>query len=405
VAVETLEILAAYQADAEDPERDAEPGKILHELRVGEMARTGEVPHRPYYGTVDATPLWLVLLGATHDWTGDRGLVDRLWPNALRALDWIDRYGDRDGDGFVEYERRTERGLLNQGWKDSSDGIRDRHGQQAVPPIALVEVQGYVFDAKRRIARLARMRGDEEMAIRLEAEAEALRRRFEDAFWVEDRGFYALALDGAKRPADAIGSNPGHCLWSGIVAPERASRVVERLLGPDLFSGWGVRTYAAGQPGYNPIGYHTGTVWPHDVSLIAAGLKRYGHHEAANRLVGRVFEAAQHFPDFRLPELFCGFDREVSPFPVPYPVACSPQAWAAAAPFLFLETMLGLHPHADRGELELVRPYLPDWLTRVNVSGLRVGEGSADLLVHRWRGGTSTEVLRKSPGLQVTIRI
>ena len=405
VAVETLDVLAALQAAEEDPDRDAEPGKILHELRTGEMARTGELPFRPYYGSVDATPLWLILLAATYDWTGDRALVDRLWPNALRALDWIDNWGDRDGDGFVEYERRTPSGLVNQGWKDSSDGIRDRQGRLARAPIALAEVQGYVFDAKIRIAALARMRGDEPLASRLEADAELLRQRFEAAFWSDDLACYAMALDGEKRQADAMGSNAGHCLWSGIASPEHANRVVDRLMAPDMFSGWGIRTYAAGQAGYNPIGYHTGTVWPHDVSLIAAGFKRYGRHEEANRLVGRIFEAAQHFADFRLPELFCGFDRDHSPLPVPYPVACAPQAWAAGSTFLFLETMLGLRPHADKRELELERPELPEWLQKVTVSNLRVGDGTIDLLFHRWRGGTSAEVLRKSRDLAVTIRM
>ncbi|HEX5828857.1 MAG TPA: glycogen debranching N-terminal domain-containing protein [Candidatus Limnocylindrales bacterium] len=405
LAIDTLETLAALQGDADDPERDMEPGKILHELRTGEMARNGETPHTPYYGTADATPLWLILLGATYDWTGDRAVVDRLWPNALRALEWIDAYGDRDGDGFVEYERRSDRGLLNQGWKDSSDGIRDRHGRLAHTPIALAEVQGYVFDAKRRMAALARLRGDAELAGRLEGDAEALRRRFEDAFWSDEQGMYAMALDGSKARMDAIGSNAGHCLWSGLVAPERAARVVQRLMAPDMFSGWGVRTYAAGQVGYNPIGYHTGTVWPHDVSLIAAGFKRYGFHDEANLLCGRIFEASQHFPEFRLPELFCGFDRDVSPVPVPYPVACSPQAWAAGSVFLFLETMLGLRPHAAARELELARPELPAWLTKVTVRNLRVGDGDVDLLFHRWRGGTSAEVIRKSQDLSVTIRM
>ncbi len=405
LAIETLEVLARLQATEDDPSRDAEPGKIPHELRTGEMARAGETPHRPYYGTVDATPLWLVLLGATWDWTGDRALIDRLWPNALRALEWIDKYGDRDGDGFVEYERRTPQGLLNQGWKDSHDGIRDRQGRLPSTPIALVEVQGYVYDAKRRMAALARVRGEGELAHRLDQEAETLRRRFEAAFWSEDQRFYAMALDGEKRQADAIGSNPGHCLWSGIVSPERAKAVVDRLMAPDMFSGWGLRTYARGQPGYNPIGYHTGTVWPHDVSLIANGCKRYGFHDEANLLVGRIFQASQHFADFRLPELFCGFDRDSTMVPVPYPVACSPQAWAAGSLFLFVETMLGLRPHAHRRELELHRPELPDWLAKVTVTGLRVGGDTTDLLFHRWRGGTSAEVLRKTPDLDVTIRM
>src|SRR4051794_29577637 len=272
LAIDTLDVLAARQATEVDDERDAEPGKILHELRTGEMAATHELPFRPYYGSVDSTPLWLILLGATYDWTGDRGLVDRLWPNALAALEWIDKWGDRDGDGFVEYGRRSPNGLLNQGWKDSHDAIRDREGRQVELPIALAEVQGYVYDAKTRLARLARLREDTKLAERLEADASALRERFEAAFWLEDRGFYAMALDGEKRQADAIGSNAGQCLWTGIVSPERAQRVIARLSEPDMYSGWGIRTYAAGQVGYNPIGYHTGSVWPHDVSLIAAGV-------------------------------------------------------------------------------------------------------------------------------------
>jgi glycogen debranching enzyme len=404
-AVETLVVLADHQATEDDPWRDAEPGKILHELRSGEMARTGELPHTPYYGSVDSTPLWLILLGATYDWTGDRELVERLWPNALAALEWIDRYGDRDSDGFVEYERRSERGLLNQGWKDSSDAIRDRMGAQADPPVALAEVQGYVFDAKRRMAALARMRGDDALATRLDAEADALAERFDAAFWMEDRRYYAMALDRDKRQCDAIASNPGQCLWSGIVAQARARDVVEHLTRPAMFSGWGIRTFAADQPGYNPIGYHTGTVWPHDTSLIAAGFKRYGFDDASNRLVSQMMQAAQSFADYRLPELFCGFDRSDAASPVPYPVACSPQAWAAGASFLFLQTMLGLRAHADRGELELLHPHLPEWLNSVRLERVRVGTASVDLLFHRWRGTTSAEVLRKVGDVAVTIRL
>jgi glycogen debranching enzyme len=405
IAVEILEVLAAYQATEDDPRRDAEPGKILHELRTGEMARSGELPHTPYYGSVDSTPLWLILFGATFDWTGDRQMVDRLWPNAVAAMRWIDEYGDRDRDGFVEYERRSDRGLLNQGWKDSSDAIRDRDGKEAAPPIALAEVQGYVYDAKRRMARLAAVRGETDLAIRLDAEADQLATRFEQAFWMEDRRYYAIALDRDKRQADAIASNAGQCLWTGIVTPDRARDVMDRILRPEMFSGWGVRTLASGQPGYNPIGYHTGTVWPHDTSLIAAGFKRYGFDDATNRLVGQMMEAAQGFPDYRLPELFCGFDRTDAHTPVPYPVACSPQAWAAGSSFLFLETMLGLRAHADRHELELLHPHLPEWLGKVTLTDLRVGDASVDLLFHRWRGTTSAEVLRKVGEVAVTIRL
>jgi glycogen debranching enzyme len=405
IALETLAVLAAYQATEVDDWRDAEPGKILHELRVGEMAGAGELPHTPYYGSVDSTPLWLIVFGAAFDWTGDRAFLDRYWPNALAALDWIDRYGDRDGDGLVEYERRSARGLLNQGWKDSGDAIRDRTGRGPTMPVALAEVQGYVYDAKRRMAGLATVRGETDLAQRLLAESEALRERFEEQFWVEDQRYYAMALDGEKRHLDAIGSNAGQCLWSGIASPARARDVADRLMGPALFSGWGIRTYAEGQPGYNPIGYHTGSVWPHDTSLIAAGLKRYGFDDESNRLVGRVFQAAQQFDEYRLPELFCGFDRDDSPQPVPYPVACSPQAWAAGASFLFVETMLGLKAHAAAGELELRHPTLPDWIGKVTLTNLRVGEASVDLLFHRWRGTTSAEVLRKVGDLSVTIRL
>jgi glycogen debranching enzyme len=405
LAAETLQVLADRQATELDPEHDAEPGKILHELRFGEMARSRELPFTPYYGSVDSTPLWLILLGATFDWTGDRDLVNRLWPNALAALEWIDRYGDRDGDGFVEYGRRAQRGLYNQGWKDSADAVRYSDGREAVPPIALAEVQGYVFEAKHRMAALATMRDEHELAHRLRTDAEALRERFEAAFWMPDAGYYAMALDSDKGQATAIASNPGHCLWSGIVSRERARQVADRLLEPSLFSGWGVRSLASGQPGYNPIGYHTGSVWPHDTAIVASGLKRYGFHDDANLLTGSVFEAAQRFPDYRLPELFCGFPRETSPMPVPYPVACSPQAWAAGASFLVLQTMLGIRAHADRRELELQRPHLPNWLAKVTITNLRVGDAAVDLLFHRWRGTTSAELLRKDGDISVTIRL
>ena len=403
LAVDTLEVLSARQATADDPAADAEPGKILHEYRTGEMARSGELPYAAYYGSVDATPLWLILLGETFDWTGDEALVERLWPTALAALGWIDQA--TGPDGFVTYLRRAKGGLLNQGWKDSIDAIRDRAGRRIDPPIALAEVQGYVHDAKRRMARLAERRGDRVLAERLIQEADELKARFEAAFWSDALDGYAMALGAGGAVADAHASNVGQALWGGIVAADRARSVVEQMTGEGMDSGWGVRTYAAGQPGYNPLGYHTGSIWPHDNALIAAGFKRYGFDVEAGALAGRIFEAAQQFPDFRLPELFCGFDRGDVPVPVPYPVACSPQAWSAAAPLLLVRTMLGMRADAAAGRLELVRPHLPLWLTKLTVTNLRLGDASVDLLFHRWRGATSAEVLRKSGRLEVTIRV
>jgi glycogen debranching enzyme len=404
-ALATLEVLARLQATKDDPWHDAEPGKILHEMRTGEMARAGETPHDAYYGSIDSTPLWLILLGEAHAWTGDDALLDRLWPNALAALAWIDDSGDLNGDGFVEYRRRSKLGLLNQGWKDSGDAIRHTDGQPAIGPIALAEVQGYVYAAKRAMARLARHRGEMELAARLDTAADVLRDRFDEAFWMPKAGFYAMALDGEKRQVGSIGSNAGQALWTGIVPAERAARVAARLLEPDMFSGWGVRTFASGQPGYNPVGYHTGSIWPHDNALIAAGLKASGATDGANLLAGRLIEAAQWFPDLRLPELFCGFPRDEVGAPVAYPVACSPQAWAAAAPFYLLHTMLGLRADATANRLELIRPTLPDWLGRITIKGLPVGGCTVDLLVHRWRGRTSAELLARSGDIDVIIHV
>ena len=361
VAVETLEVLASLQAADEDPERDAEPGKILHELRTGEMARTGELPFRPYYGSVDATPLWLILFAATYDWTGDRGLVDRLWPNALRALDWIDHYGDRDGDGFVEYERRTPRGLVNQGWKDSQrrhprparDGSR-RPRSRSPRSRATCSTRRRGWPGSRGCAARRTWRAASRRTPRPCAAGSRT------SFWSEEQAFYVMALDGEKRQADAIASNAGPLPVVGdrLARPRPArgrppdgARHVQRLGDPDVRLAASRATTRSATTRARS-GRTT-------CRLIAAGFKRYGRHEEANRLVGRIFEAAQHFADFRLPELFCGFDRDHSPVPVPYPVACSPQAWAAGSLFLFLETMLGLRPHADRRELELERPELP----------------------------------------------
>jgi glycogen debranching enzyme len=384
LAQTTLRVLARYQAEELDDFRDAEPGKILHEIRFGELTHFDERPHSPYYGTADATPLFLVLLDEYERWTGDAGLVRELEPNAHAALEWIDRYGDLDGDGYVEYERRNvDTGLENQCWKDSWDSIRFADGTIANGPIATCEIQGYVYDAKVRTARLARDHwGDDELAARLEREAMELRERFNRDFWLEERGFYALALDGEKRPVDSITSNAGHLLWSGVVPDERAGLVAQHLVGDALFSGWGVRTMADGEGGYNPIRYHNGTVWPHDNSLIAHGLARYGYRDEAAAIAVATLEAATYFR-YRLPEVFAGYRRGRTSFPVEYPTASSPQAWATGTPLLLLRVLLGLEP--DDGQLR-AHPHLPDRFGRVDLAGIPGRWGRTDVSTRALEG-------------------
>jgi glycogen debranching enzyme len=376
LASTTLKVLAARQATEDDAFRDAEPGKILHEIRFGELTHFDERPHSPYFGTADATPLFLILLEEYERWTGDTELVRKLEKNARAALRWIDEHGDGDGDGYVEYERRnTETGLENQCWKDSWDSIRFADGTIAEGPIATCEIQGYVYDAKVRSARLAReVWDDAELAERLEAEAEELKRRFNEDFWLVERDCYALALDGEKRQVDSITSNIGHLLWSGIVDDDNVEAVVRHLMSDALFSGWGIRTMAAGEGGYNPIRYHNGTVWPHDNSLIALGLTRYGYRDEAARIALAILEAATFFR-YRLPEVFAGYEREQTEFPVEYPTASSPQAWATGTPFVFLRTMLGLESDGD--ELR-VDPLLPNRIERIELSGIPGRWGRAD---------------------------
>jgi glycogen debranching enzyme len=373
-------VLAARQSKEDDRFRDAEPGKILHEIRFGELTHFDERPHSPYFGTADATPLFLVLLDEYERWTGDTQLVRELEPNARAALAWIDSWGDRDGDGYVEYERRnTETGLENQCWKDSWDSIRFADGSIAKGPIATCEIQGYVYDAKVRTARLAReVWGDSELADRLEREANDLKRRFNDDFWIEGRGFYALALDGQKKPVDSLTSNVGHLLWSGIVPEERAEQLAKHLVGYPLFSGWGVRTMAEGEGGYNPIRYHNGTVWPHDNSLIAQGLARYGFREEAAKISLATLEAATFFR-YRLPEVFAGYRRGRTSFPVEYPTASSPQAWATGTPLLLLRVLLGLEPEGDELRCD---PHVPEQIGRLELSSVPGRWGRTDVTTH-----------------------
>jgi glycogen debranching enzyme len=396
--------LAALQGTKEDDWRDEDPGKILHELRVGELAGAGEIPHTPYYGSVDATPLWLVMLTYAYAWTGDLDAVRELWPNAMAALEWIDRYGDLDDDGYVEYRKRSPRGLDNQGWKDSWNAIVHPDGTRAEGPIALVEVQGYVYQAKSRMARLARDLGDQELASRLEREAAELKDRFNRDFWMDGEGFYALALDGAKKQVTTIASNPGHCLWSGIVDEAKAPRVARKLLGPGLSSGWGIRTLASKQRPYDPLGYHTGTVWPHDNALIAHGLRSYGFDAEALKLIDQLITAGGHFPLARFPELFCGFSQDDVPLPVEYPVACRPQSWSSGAPLLMVRSCTGMTADAPDGKLYIVRPKLPNWLERCEIIGLRVGNARVDLTFGTRDGVTATQVPRKEGDIEVLIK-
>ena len=351
LALGTLKCLAQYQGDRVDDFRDEQPGKMPHEIRTGELAYLDHVPHSRYYGTVDATPLYLVLLSETFRWTGDLELVRCLLPVAEKALQWIDHYGDLDGDGFVEYRRRSLHGLVNQGWKDSTDCVCFRDGTTAQGPIALAEVQGYVYDGKTRLAELYDLLGVPDRARLLRAQAEELKKRFDEAFWLPDEGYYAMALDGRKKRVDSVTSNPGHCLWSGIVPESKAAAVAARLMADDLFSGWGVRTLSSFMPNYNPVSYHNGSVWPHDNSIIAAGLRRYGFDAEARRIAEGLFDASAHFPLGRLPELFAGFPRSPRGFPVDYPEANAPQAWAAGAVISLLQTLLGVRPAGNALEV------------------------------------------------------
>jgi glycogen debranching enzyme len=397
----TLEVLAAFQADEVDEWRDAQPGKILHELRQGELAGANEIPHTPYYGSIDSTPLWLLLLGTYYRWTGDLGFCRRLLPNVERALEWVESYGDTDGDGFVEYQRSSPRGLANQGWKDSHDSVVHEDGKLAEGPIALAEVQAYVYLAKLRVADVFEALGDRERAATLRAQAASLRVAFNERFWVESEQYFAMALDGDKRPVATISSNPAHGLYCGVVDADKAAPLARRLLAPDMFSGWGVRTLSKSALSYNPMSYHNGSIWPHDNAIIGAGLKRYGFAKATNRLATAMFEMAVTVDDMRLPELFCGFTRRSPNRPVAYPVACSPQAWAAGAPFLLLQAMLGISADAPANVLNVAKPQLPGWLNTVELHDLRVGRSTISIVFQRHGETTGFSLLDKDGDVRV----
>jgi glycogen debranching enzyme len=398
-----LGFLASTQAVDVVPEQDAEPGKILHETRKGEMAALKEMPFERYYGSVDATPLFIALAGAYFGRTGDRSFIKHIWPNIEAALLWIDRYGDCDGDGFIEYSLLSNNGLLHQGWKDSDDAIFHADGSLARGPIALCEVQGYAYAAWRAGAALAMALSRPEQASQFTSRADTLRDRFEDAFWCDELATYALALDGDKQPCRVRTSNAGQCLFSGITTEEHAVKVGGTLLQPDLYSGWGIRTIGADEPRYNPMGYHIGCVWPHDNALIAFGMASYGMANAVSRIFTGLFDAATYFDLHRIPELFCGFPRDEGQGPILYPVACAPQAWSAAAVFLMLQACLGLRINALESKVSMVRPFLPPFLSRARIMNLSVGGASVDLLLVRHEHDVTVNVLRRKGDIDVEV--
>jgi glycogen debranching enzyme len=402
VGGDTVRLLGGRLGRVLDDERDEEPGKVLHELRVGEPAALGETPFARYHGSADATPLWLCLLADHADWSGNLDLFRELRAQVDAALAWIDRHGDLDGDGLVEYRRRSPHGLENQGWKDSPGGVPDAAGRPLAPPVALVEVQGYVARALLRTARLFELDGDAARAERLRERAARVEAALE-RFWAEDPGGYAIGLDGDKRPGSCLTSNQGHLLWAGALSPGRASAVRDLLMAEAMFSGWGVRTLAEGHAGFNPLGYHTGSVWPHDSAMIACGLRRYGFDEDFQRVFDALLEAASQLVDYRLPELFGGYARTPGERPVPYPVACRPQAWAAGAIPCLLAWGLGLHAEGLDDRLRVVRPSLPGWVQRLELSSMRVAGAMVDLSFERTGDGVQLSDVRVDGTLDVVL--
>jgi glycogen debranching enzyme len=404
LAVGTLKTLASLQGSQVDQRRDEQPGKIVHEIRAGELATTGDVPFGRYYGSVDATPLFLWLLGRYVETTGDLELAEQLWSNAERALDWIERWGDCDGDMYVEYLRETPRGLANQGWKDSFDAISHADGTFARPPIALCEVQGYVYAAYTSIADIARRLGRAELAARLNQRAATLRARFSHDFWLEQERTVALALDVDKRPCRVMSSNAGHCLATGLLNREQAEALAERLMSEEMFTGWGVRTLGSSERRYNPMSYHNGSVWPHDNAIVAAGLARYKKQQDAIRILDGLLQAAGHFKTGSLPELFCGFPRDERLGPVPYPVSCHPQAWSAAGIFMIVQAILGIEVMGFERRLVIDSPAMPYWLDWLKIENLKVGDGEVSFIVRRIPEGTSIGIIERRGNASVEVR-